>query len=187
MSVVCLSPSSYLSLSLSLPPQITRKYSSSQARKEKSFSEWASRLPTLLLLPLFPFEMPKTRILLSMVKMFVYYVRDCTTFRPTFDEGPRSKFLGTNLDSFQVNWILEFNPTLHPSLHLGSPNHELSFEVFSFSFLRSEPIDFPSKMVLCKLSLNLPLFGLGPYALDPHLKWPLIEQKKIIPAATSVV
>ncbi len=46
---------------------------------------------------------PKTRILLSMVKLFVYYVHDCTTFRPTFDEGPRSKFLGTNLDSFQVN------------------------------------------------------------------------------------
>jgi hypothetical protein len=76
--------------------------------------------------------MPKTTILLSMVKMFVYYVPDCTTtFMPTFDEGPWSKFLGTNLDSFQVNWILEFDPTLDPSLHLGSRNHhELSFEVF---------------------------------------------------------
>ncbi len=45
------------------------------------------------------------------------------------------------------------------SLHLDSPNHELCFFFFFFS---SEPIDFLSKMVPCKFSLNLPLFGLKP-------------------------
>jgi len=64
---------------------------------------------------------------------------------------------------------------LETSLHLGSPNHELSFEVFFlikklffiflffYYFLKnkgSKPIDFPSKMVPCKLSLDLSLFGL---------------------------
>jgi hypothetical protein len=111
MSVVCLSPSSYLSLSHSPLPYHKKVLFTSKKKKtkEQSFSEWALRLATLLLLlllslslSLFPFEMPKTRIL-PMVKMFFYYVCDCTTFRPTFDEGPRSKFLGTNLDSFQVN------------------------------------------------------------------------------------
>ncbi len=59
------------------------------------------------------------------------------------------------MDSFEANRTLESDP----SLHLGSPNHELSFELFSFWF---KPVDFPSKMVLCKISLNLSLFGLGP-------------------------
>ncbi len=48
---------------------------------------------------------------------------------------------------------------MDPSLHLGSPNHELSFELFVFW---SKPIHFPSKMVPCRFSLDLPLFGLGP-------------------------
>jgi hypothetical protein len=38
-----------------------------------------------------------------------------------FRWGPKSKFLGTHLDSFEVNWILEWDPALDPSLPLGSP------------------------------------------------------------------
>jgi hypothetical protein len=47
------------------------------------------------------------------------------------DSKPRSpgfKFRGTNLDSFEANSTLE----LDTSLHLGSPNHELSFEILFF-------------------------------------------------------
>jgi len=44
--------------------------------------------------------------------------------------GPRSKFLGTNLDSFEANWILVLDPTLHLCLHLCSSNNELSFKFF---------------------------------------------------------
>ncbi len=47
--------------------------------------------------------------------------------RPTLDEGPGSNLLGTNLDWFEANWILELDYTLVPSLILGSPNQELSF------------------------------------------------------------
>jgi hypothetical protein len=108
-----------------------------------------------------------------------------------FRLGPGSKFLGTNLDSSEANWILELDPALDSSLHLGCPNHELSLELF---FGGLETIDFPSKMVPCGFSLNLPLFGLGPHlkalgpiygsqwlgsfyfigpwTVDPHLKWP---------------
>jgi hypothetical protein len=46
---------------------------------------------------------------------------------PTLEEGPGSNFLGTNLDWFEANWILELDSTLVPSLILGSPNQELSF------------------------------------------------------------
>jgi len=49
------------------------------------------------------------------------------TLRHTFDDGPGSNFLGTNLDWFEANWILELDCTLIPSLILGSPNQELSF------------------------------------------------------------
>jgi hypothetical protein len=38
-----------------------------------------------------------------------------------------SSFLGTNLDWFEANWILELDYTLVPSVILGSPNEELSF------------------------------------------------------------
>jgi hypothetical protein len=41
---------------------------------------------------------------------------------PTLDQGPGSNFLGTNLDWFEANWILELDYTLVPSLILGSPN-----------------------------------------------------------------
>jgi hypothetical protein len=64
-------------------------------------------------------------------------------------------------DSFQANWILELDLTLNLSLHLGSPNHELS-PSFELYLKKSEPIEFPSKMVPCKFSLNLPLSSLGP-------------------------
>jgi hypothetical protein len=47
--------------------------------------------------------------------------------RPTLDNGPGSNFLGTNLDWFEANWILELDCTLVPNLILGSPNQELSF------------------------------------------------------------
>ncbi len=116
---------------------------------------------------------------------------NCHWVRLTLDRGPGPEFLGTNLDSFEANWILELDPALDSSLHLSSPNHELSLKLF---FLALETIDFPSKMVPCGFSLNLPLFGVGPSSkgsgsnlwlsairiiyfigprpLDPHLKWP---------------
>jgi hypothetical protein len=75
--------------------------------------------------------------------------------------GPRSKFVGTNLDSFETNWTLELDLALDLSMRLGSSNHELSFWA-PFFFWLFEPIDFPLKMVPCRFSLYLPLFGLGP-------------------------
>ncbi len=51
---------------------------------------------------------------------------------PTLDGCTGSKFLGTNLNSFEANWILELDLALDPSLHLGSSNHELSFLAFFF-------------------------------------------------------
>jgi len=63
---------------------------------------------------------------------------------------------------FSLDLPLFFFLILDLSLHLGSPNHELSFELFSL-VCGFEPIEFPSKMVQCKFSLDLPLFfGLGP-------------------------
>jgi hypothetical protein len=50
------------------------------------------------------------------------------TFRPTLDGGGLGfKFIGTNLDSFGANRNLELDLALDLSLHLGSPNHKLSF------------------------------------------------------------
>jgi len=43
--------------------------------------------------------------------------------------GPGSKFVETNLDSFEANRILELEPALDPSLHLGSSNHGLTLLV----------------------------------------------------------
>ncbi len=79
---------------------------------------------------------------------------------PTLDEGPGSKFIGTNLDSFEANWILELDPRLYPSLHLGSPNSELSLKLFSFSLVWTNW--FSLQNGICRFSLDLPLFGLGP-------------------------
>ncbi len=73
-----------------------------------------------------------------------------------------SKFIRTNLDNLEQNWILELDPTLH----LGSPtNHELSFEILLIGdggLGVLEPIDFPFEIMPCRFSLNLPLFDLGP-------------------------
>jgi hypothetical protein len=48
-------------------------------------------------------------------------------FRPILDKGLGSNFLGTNLDWFEANGILELDYTLVPRLILGSSNQELSF------------------------------------------------------------
>jgi len=61
------------------------------------------------------------------VTCFGIFFTSGSDFRPTLDEGPGSNFLGTNLDWFEANWILELDCTLVPSLILGSPNQELSF------------------------------------------------------------
>jgi hypothetical protein len=109
-----------------------------------------------------------------------------------------SKFLGTNSNSFEANWILELDLALDLSLHLSSSNHELFFLVL---FLGSNQFDFPSKMVPHKFSLDLPLFGFGLSSkgcgsnlywllskqlfyfigprLYPNLKWPLLQQTRI--------
>ncbi len=55
---------------------------------------------------------------------YFVFVEGCTSIgyiRPTLDAG--SKFLGTNLDSFEADSILELDPPLDPSLHIGSSNH----------------------------------------------------------------
>lgn len=72
--------------------------------------------------------------------------------------GPGSKFLGTNLDSFQTNWILEMDMpwTVACILVLLIMSSPLS------SFSPSHPIDLPSKMMPSRFGLYLPLFGLGP-------------------------
>jgi hypothetical protein len=43
-----------------------------------------------------------------------------------FKLRPTPNYEKPNLDSFEVNWILELDPALDPSLHLGSSNHKLS-------------------------------------------------------------
>jgi hypothetical protein len=55
-------------------------------------------------------------------------------FEAHFRWGPGSKFKGTNVDSFEANWLLELEPTLDTSLHLGSSNHKLFFFFFFFFF-----------------------------------------------------
>ncbi len=99
------------------------------------------------------------------------------------------------MDSFEATWILE----LHPSLHVGSSSHELSFLAFGGGGRRGEgwnQLIFPSKW--CHVSLAsichfvvfnphlkalmwvqlvalIPIglhYFIGPWTLDPHLKWP---------------
>jgi hypothetical protein len=75
---------------------------------------------------------------------------------PPLDACLGSKFLVTNLDSFEANGILELDHALDLSLHLGSPNHEPSFwALFFFGF---KPVDFHSKMVPCRFSLKFATF-----------------------------
>ncbi len=94
--------------------------------------------------------------------------KDWSKLRHTLDEGPRSNFLGTNLDWFEANWILESDCTLVPSLILGSPNQELSLALF----FGPNQLIFPPKQVPCRFCLNLPLFDLGPLSkgLGTNLK-----------------
>jgi hypothetical protein len=75
---------------------------------------------------------------------------------PTLDACLGSKFLGTNLDSFEANGILEL---LDHALDLSLVLQIMSspFELF-FLFFGSEPIDFHSKMVPCRFSLNFATF-----------------------------
>jgi hypothetical protein len=61
--------------------------------------------------------------------------------RPTLDKGPGSNFLGTNLDWFEANWILELDYTLVPSLILGLQIRSSPFNTIMWY----EPIDFPPK------------------------------------------
>jgi hypothetical protein len=71
---------------------------------------------------------------------------------------PWSKFVGTNLDSFETRIFAPVGPSFgDPSLHVGSSDHELSN--LALSFFWSEPIDLPSKMVPCRFSLDLSLSG----------------------------
>jgi len=53
--------------------------------------------------------------------------------------------------------------TLDPSLHFGSPNHELSLKLFFF-FWGPDQLGFPSKMMPCRLNHNLTCLGPGPLA-----------------------
>jgi hypothetical protein len=80
--------------------------------------------------------------------------------------GPRSTFLGTNLDSFEANWIanwiVELDYTLVSSLILGSPNQELSF---SHCFLVQT--NWISLWNRCHVVLASICHFL---VLDPHLK-----------------
>jgi hypothetical protein len=59
---------------------------------------------------------------------------------------------------FHKIWATRGKEALDPSLHFGSPNHELSFKLF-FWF---GPIGVPSKMMPCRLNHNLIRLGLGP-------------------------
>jgi hypothetical protein len=52
------------------------------------------------------------------------------------------------------------DPAVDPHLHLGSSHHELS--LLALFFLCFEPIDFLSKMALCRFCVNLLFFGFGP-------------------------
>ncbi len=86
----------------------------------------------------------------------------CFYLRPTLVQGPGSNFLGTRFDWFEAYWILKLDCTLVLSLILGSPNQELSFLIF----FGLNQLIFPPKQVPCRFSLNLPLFGLGPFSKD---------------------
>jgi len=59
--------------------------------------------------------------------VWIVCVQASKQVRPTLDKGPGSNLLGTNLDWFEANCILELDSTLVPSLIPGSPNQELSF------------------------------------------------------------
>jgi hypothetical protein len=80
------------------------------------------------------------------------------TLRPALDKGPEFNFLGTNLNWFEANWILELDCTLVPSLILGSSK---SGALRLGMFFGLNQLNFRPKQVPCRFSLNLPLFGFG--------------------------
>jgi len=54
------------------------------------------------------------------------------------------------------------SPNNPPSFGIHSINSHKIVHTILFYFLGSKPIDFPTKIVPCRFSLNLSLFGLGP-------------------------
>jgi hypothetical protein len=99
-----------------------------------------------------------------------------------FRWGPGSKFLEPIWTHFKqsesLSWALPWTLTCILGLQI------MSSPLSSFFLgLKPEPIDIPCKMVPCRFSLNLPLFGYGSnlwlwnrialfhWTLDPHLKW----------------
>ncbi len=79
--------------------------------------------------------------------------------------GPRPKFLGTNFDSFEANWILVLDPTLHLCLHLCSSNIFIYlFTYYSYSYFRVWTNWFPK---WCHVSLvQFPTFWSSPSFKD---------------------
>jgi hypothetical protein len=81
-------------------------------------------------------------------------------------QTPRNKF---GLIWSKLNpWVWSLPWTL--ALHLGSPNHKLSFWALC---LGPNRLILPSKMVPCGFSHFLPLFGLGPSSIGhgSNLLW----------------
>jgi hypothetical protein len=110
---------------------------------------------------------PTRSILPSLVLLMIKH--NCI-LRPTLDWGLGSKFLRTNLDAFQPNWIFELDFTFDLNLPHRSSNHELSFLDFFGGF---EPIDFPFKMVPSKFLLHQKHLHLGfsHYVIERPLKF----------------
>jgi hypothetical protein len=94
--------------------------------------------------------------------------------RPPLDQGRGSNFLATNLDWFEANWILESDHTWVPRTIPGSPNQELSILALFFD---PNQLIFPPKLVPCRFSLNLPLFGLGPSSIGLGINLKLSTNK----------
>jgi hypothetical protein len=75
------------------------------------------------------------------------------TLRPTLDKGLGFNFLGTNLDSFEANWILELDYNVVPNLIIGSPNQNSKNQILppddvgSFCFGISLPYLLCSKWI----------------------------------------
>ncbi len=101
----------------------------------------------------------------------------------------RFKFLRTNLNSYEANWIFELGLALDFSLHFGFPNYE-HFELFCFGLNQLTPSNW-CHVILASiyhfwildphLKAMGPIYGsqpivlfyfIGPWTLDPHLRWP---------------
>ncbi len=98
---------------------------------------------------------------LEFTKMIYYVLRRMIQdgeAKAHFRWDPRFKFLKTDLDSFEANWILELDLALDPSLHIRSLNH-VHWILFGFNQLV-----FPSKWFLVILASICHFL-----VLDPHL------------------